>query len=429
MPKKTNATKSLFTIIGFILLIPALLIASGVTPIFGSTLCPINTATIQINQITATPNPVGVGQDFTVSGSMFAGTGCPTSDAGTNYATYLVYWWVAGLSGYSGQFTVNAGGGFSITNIPTISTAGSYTIVVSPYSQTSGQNTGNVCTPTSPDLTCTNAETTVTVQSTQAVTYPFQFNFAPLDPGATMVIKSSSGATQYLPISTSSTPIVMLTAGDYSYTFQPNNDPSVVGTTCLDTRSGTFSVSSENTLTQTTTLSYIVSTHYCGASASSITFNVEPTVSGTVTLNGVTKTISNGQVTFSNVASGTYSYTVNPSSSYPNCLYAAITGSIYLPYAQGSVNIPLQASNSQTCQAPTTITQSTTLTSSHTGSVYTTTNAQGSTITVTSSSKSCPNDACGGFTNFSINSIYNLGIGGVLGILGFAFIYIGTRKK
>ncbi len=345
--------------IGIIFLLLGISVLGGTYAVYGSQLsftCPVNTATIQINAITASPNPVGTGQAFKVSGSMFAGTGCPSSDAGTNYATDLVYWWVDGLSGYSGQFTVNYGGGFSITNIPTISTAGTYTIVVSPYAQNSGQNTGDVCTPTALDLTCTNAETTVTVQSTQATTYPIAFSISPSDPGGVAILRNSAnGATQYVTL-TSNLAQFQVTAGSYYFSFFPDNNVSVVGTTCLNPIDNTGPYNFPG-YTGPATVQATTTTYNCGAGPSNITFNVEPTVSGTVTFNGQTQNIgTNGLVTFSNVPAGTYTALISPSSTYPNCLYNPVSETLVLPYAGGTLLVALTASNSQTCQAPTTAT-------------------------------------------------------------------------
>ena len=81
--------------------------------------------------------------------------GCPSSDTYTNYNTYLVYWWIPQLSWkLFRQSAVSIGGGFTISNIPTIGATGTYTLVVSPYPQNSNQNVGNICVPTSQILTC-----------------------------------------------------------------------------------------------------------------------------------------------------------------------------------------------------------------------------------------------------------------------------------
>ncbi len=346
----------------------------------GPGVCPANSATIQINSITASPNPVGTGQAFQVSGSMFAGTGCPVSDAGTNYATYLVYFWVLNPSGTaisSGQYDVNYGGGFTINNIPTIPTAGSYTIVVSPFTQTSPYNSGNTCIGSSL-LTCTNAQTTLTVQSTAAITYPVTFTVTASLPGSLIIIKDSSGNAQYITQPSGQTVTANLPTGAYSFTDQPNE----VGT-CYNTVTGTFLVSTAAVSVPIN----IGSGFSCVPPPSNITFNISPTIAGTVTLNGHTQNIgSNGQVTFSSVAAGTYAYSVTPATNYPNCLYSTVTGSITLPYANGVVNISPQSSNSQTCIAPVTVTS----TLSQTATGQTTTNLQGSTYTTTSSSSNKP---------------------------------------
>lgn len=372
------------------------------------------TSAIMINPITANPSAVGTGQAFTVSGTMFAGSGCPLSDSGIVYSTYSVYWWIPNLPGYAGSFVVNNAGAFSITNIPTISQAGSYTVIVSPYPQ-SQQNT---CVDTS-TFTCTNAQITVTVQSTQTVTYPFTFSLSPTDQGATLQIKDSSGNSQYLTIGSSSTPVVQLTAGDYSYFLQPNNDPSVVGNYCLNTKSGTFSVGSYDLTTTPTSLTIKTSTYYCGAPPSNITFVISPTVAGTVTLNGVTQTISNGQVTFQNVPSGTYSYTVTPSANYPNCLYAVYPSSIYLPQAGGSVNVPLQPSNSPTCQAPSSSTSST---SSHSSQA----SSSQSSSTSTSNSNTCQFQVNCPPPTVKINGIEI--IGAVIALFGIFTTFAGAVR-
>ena len=408
----------LITLFGFVVIgVGAFTSASGVC---------FSTSAIEINSATVNPGSVGIGQAFQVSGTIFAGTGCPLSDGNTVYSTYSVYWWIPTLNGYSGSFVVNNAGAFTITNIPTISQAGSYQIVVSPYPQSQQ----SVCVDTS-TFTCTNTLATITVNPAPTVTYPFQFTFAPLDPGATMAIKDSSGTSQYLTVASSSTPVVMLTAGDYSYIFQPNNDPSVVGTQCLNTRSGTFSVGTYDSTTQTTALSYTVSTFSCGPQPSSITFNVEPTVSGTITFNGQTQNIgANGLVTFSNVAAGTYTALITPSSSYPNCLYNSASETLTLPYSSGTLLVSLTASNSQTCQAPITIT-STVTTSAH--SVITTTNQQGSTYTTASGAASSSTSAgckftlnCPSGVKTSINGIEI--IGAVIAVFGIFTTFAGSVR-